>query len=498
MTRLTTSATTWLTALGLACILGLISPTAGQTQDIEADGELELTSAEPGHVAGQYAREGIVVRFDSVVNGGGMKLQLRTADGAPLLMSNAENGTYDVQVLGDRLRLTGSFEVGEAPEDEPKVQGDLEATEAIVETPEYKALPYLSRALGARGLGGQSHPASMPLHQLAMASARHNKVSFGAPKAEPSETAAGAPEDSSYQCLDQRGDPCQDDCFGMCGPGCTCWTWVCGTCCIWKSCYTHDKACEEWDCFGSAKGWLGCFGAAPWAALAPCHLKEEQCTDRRKCNIPDPTCENGVAADNVCCAESCGTCGGTGCGSRPGGANSCCMGNILEANRSCGLNEAPCVIPDPQCERGLAADGICCDKECGSCTGTGCSSRPGGASNCCRSSIEAAGLSCADDEAPCIIPDPKCENGIIGSGNICCPASCGSCTGTGCGSRPGGAWNCCAGNIRESGVSCAEGQAPCVMPVVDTSETKARTRESETSGFLAPGLELAPSCSGRR
>ncbi|CAN0137086.1 unnamed protein product, partial [Hapterophycus canaliculatus] len=28
----------------------------------------------------------------------------------------------------------------------------------------------------------------------------------------------------------------------------------------------------------------------------------------------------GVANGDVCCAEECGSCGGAGCGSRPGGA----------------------------------------------------------------------------------------------------------------------------------------------------------------------------------
>lgn len=39
-------------------------------------------------------------------------------------------------------------------------------------------------------------------------------------------------------------------------------------------------------------------------------------------------CRNGVRGDKIirqrCCAASCGTCGGTGCGGRPGGSSSCC------------------------------------------------------------------------------------------------------------------------------------------------------------------------------
>ncbi|CAN0485554.1 unnamed protein product, partial [Scytosiphon promiscuus] len=46
------------------------------------------------------------------------------------------------------------------------------------------------------------------------------------------------------------------------------------------------------------------------------------------CCCAEETCGNGVAgsqSDEVCCAPGCGTCGGAGCGSRPGGSVSWCM-----------------------------------------------------------------------------------------------------------------------------------------------------------------------------
>ncbi len=53
---------------------------------------------------------------------------------------------------------------------------------------------------------------------------------------------------------------------------------------------------------------------------------------------------NGILADNVCCDAACGTCGGSGCGSRPGGASGCCASRILQDNLSCETNPAPCVM----------------------------------------------------------------------------------------------------------------------------------------------------------
>eukprot|EP01084_Bolivina_argentea_P160312 279186_1 len=59
---------------------------------------------------------------------------------------------------------------------------------------------------------------------------------------------------------------------------------------------------------------------------------------------PDPNCSNGIINGNVCCSSACGICGGTGCSSRPGGADLCCYGNIINDGNDCRYNQAPCVI----------------------------------------------------------------------------------------------------------------------------------------------------------
>jgi len=58
----------------------------------------------------------------------------------------------------------------------------------------------------------------------------------------------------------------------------------------------------------------------------------------------DPDCLTGVPGGTVCCAASCGTCGGTGCSARPGGAEACCTGPIVEAGQSCASAGPPCVL----------------------------------------------------------------------------------------------------------------------------------------------------------
>ena len=48
------------------------------------------------------------------------------------------------------------------------------------------------------------------------------------------------------------------------------------------------------------------------------------------------------------------------------------------------------------------------------------------------------------------------------SGGTCCPVDCGTCGGSGCSQRPGGATDCCVGNIPEEQVCGDLGQtAPC-------------------------------------
>lgn len=57
----------------------------------------------------------------------------------------------------------------------------------------------------------------------------------------------------------------------------------------------------------------------------------------------DPLCLKGIKKSGYCCMLSCGSCGGTGCSTRVGGAEGCCSTNILTANYSCTRSPAPCL-----------------------------------------------------------------------------------------------------------------------------------------------------------
>ncbi|XP_078376497.1 uncharacterized protein LOC144659841 [Oculina patagonica] len=49
----------------------------------------------------------------------------------------------------------------------------------------------------------------------------------------------------SDNCRDLRFNPNDNDCLGMCGPGCSCWSFVCGNCCYNQLCFEHDKCCRH-------------------------------------------------------------------------------------------------------------------------------------------------------------------------------------------------------------------------------------------------------------
>jgi hypothetical protein len=209
-----------------------------------------------------------------------------------------------------------------------------------------------------------------------------------------------------------------------------------------------------------------------------------------QCHPSDKFCDEGIKGAGahhsiVCCPKSCttsphitGSCGGDGCSRRHGGAKACCSKDILESKVSCDNSEAPCIVehsvPDPHCKNGIKDphSTVCCSKSCGKCGGTGCSLRSGGAIDCCGENIVASRVTCDYSNAPCIIEkekpsDPQCNKGIKGSGpnhsTVCCTKSCGTCGGTGCSRRSGGAKDCCSRNIFESKVSCDNSMAPCIV-----------------------------------
>jgi hypothetical protein len=91
-----------------------------------------------------------------------------------------------------------------------------------------------------------------------------------------------------------------------------------------------DSSSTNLGCYQSGVGWERA-GAIYWAPI--------QVTE-------DPTCATGFAnsGKTVCCAKSCGGCGGSNCGDNPGGSSACCGNQIKDSALSCDSNVPPCVM----------------------------------------------------------------------------------------------------------------------------------------------------------
>jgi hypothetical protein len=143
-------------------------------------------------------------------------------------------------------------EDGPAAQDESALrwEGDMAVLDEMLTVPEVKALAYMSRALGVRGITGSEFPASLALHKMARQSAEALAVEL-----EPLSESAGA------QLFCSR--PTANECYGMCGPGCSCWSWVCGDCCYHYGCARHDTWCRQGQ-------WYYCYNITAVIALFGC------------------------------------------------------------------------------------------------------------------------------------------------------------------------------------------------------------------------------------
>eukprot|EP00903_Cladosiphon_okamuranus_P011266 g10624.t1 len=264
---------------------------------------------------------------------------------------------------------------------------------------------------------------------------------------------------------------------------------------------------------------------------APCIVSDEPppptpapVTEEQMCSAGIP----GILANDICCPNSCRSCGGVGCSRRDGGGSftgkeACCGGGVKELGRICSSTVgAPCIVSDDlTCVAGvpgILANDVCCPNSCGSCGGVGCSRRDGGGSftgkeACCRGGVKTLDRICSSTVgAPCIVSDDPpaptpapvteeeeemCSAGIPGilANDVCCPNSCGACGGVGCGRRDGGddftgSQACCGGGVRGLNRVCsASVGAPCVV-----SETKEETCATGVPGILVSDVCCPSSC----
>lgn len=237
----------------LMALIGCGNASTEQTVQVGADG-IALTTATHERVSGSYHdAAGNLLTFETARVGDDLYLDLTGNGGRAIIHIETVGDNYEFSYMGGALKMHTAKEfVAQAraqAETQPDAvstdgfvfDGDTHALDAMLQLPEVAALPALSRALGARGITGNVFPASLALHKAARQSAQALGIDV-----EKLDTAQSL---NSYCTAYPNAS---DSCYGMCGSGCSCWSWVCGDCCYHYGCAVHDSWCRSgqwWYCY---------------------------------------------------------------------------------------------------------------------------------------------------------------------------------------------------------------------------------------------------------
>lgn len=233
---------------------GGASPTPAMVAPPIADG-ITLTTATKERLAGVYvsASGEVAIKFDLAKVGEDIYADVTGNGDRKIIHVETVGDDYTFSYMGGGLTLhtTKSFiakarENAKANPDQVSTDsfafvGDTHLLDEMLKLPEVAELPILSRALGVRGFTGSDYPASLVLHKMGRQSADALGIQL-----KPLDTRA---QPNGYcQAYPNGGNSC----YGMCGPGCSCWSWVCGDCCYHYGCAVHDSWCRQgqwWYCY---------------------------------------------------------------------------------------------------------------------------------------------------------------------------------------------------------------------------------------------------------
>ena len=131
------------------------------------------------------------------------------------------------------------------------------AFSALFSRPEMDTIVKMAQALGEAGIMGHKNQPALNFYGLALQYANMRADLQGRPEhsTAPPPQRPKREEGGTLTCtkpgwfsLDYETDcircPVGDDCSGLCGPMCSCWSYVCGDCCYHQGCYDHDMCCS--------------------------------------------------------------------------------------------------------------------------------------------------------------------------------------------------------------------------------------------------------------
>ena len=132
------------------------------------------------------------------------------------------------------------------------------AAQELVTCSEAHSIIKAATALGSGGVMGTDSPAAQQFYVLAMRLAKIKGMIDRGDVATSDDTVSTrhsfqhmpmyAYEQTCPECTTGRcpymGDQSRD-CHGMCGRLCSCWSWLCGDCCVHQGCLDHDDCCTK-------------------------------------------------------------------------------------------------------------------------------------------------------------------------------------------------------------------------------------------------------------
>jgi len=225
---------------------------------------LTVKVATPERLTGSYidaSGQGLV--FDTARSGDNLFIHLATKSGHVLVRAETTESSYLFHYMDNRLTLEvskawiaqvkvdGAESATAQDESQMRWSGDKTVLDEMLAMPELKALPNVSRSLGEMGYTGNAYPATLALHKIARQSADAIGIDVQ-PLQTPNQNSLCEAYPNSW-----------DQCYGMCGPGCSCWSWVCGDCCYHYGCAVHDSWCRQGQ-------WWWCYNITAVIALFGC------------------------------------------------------------------------------------------------------------------------------------------------------------------------------------------------------------------------------------
>ena len=171
-------------------------------------------------------------------------LLVTTFSGMSIVETSPFAGTYGkelraVFVMGyEYIQHRSSAHRSDQPVDHDTPLSD--ALRKFLGMKEIGLLEEAAEAVGQRGINGRNTPAALPFFMFALRLTQlHVKGAYS------SNTTITHHHQKRQSCFDTC-PPCpDDDCYGLCGYGCTCWQWACGDCCFHLWCYDHDTCCRQ-------------------------------------------------------------------------------------------------------------------------------------------------------------------------------------------------------------------------------------------------------------